>query len=104
MILVIFFFCSTERQSKSEAKPRTPHNAESVDTCKGFRSISTSADGRYLSAGDRSGNLYVYDLHSLQIITHKVSFLAHEQRENLPAITLLEENAILLTADLSGDW
>ena len=78
--ILIAFCCSIERRVEPGMKPRIPDNAESLDCSKGFRSISTSPDGHYLAAGDRSGNLYVYDLHSLQIITHKVSFLAHRAK------------------------
>ena len=99
------FNCFIERQAESGVKARFPDNAESADSCKGFRSISTSADGHYLAAGDRSGNLYIYDLHSLQIISCKVSLLRSPSKGRVGMLQFYyKKMLLLLTANLSGGW
>jgi len=51
---------------------------ELVDSSHGFRTICTSPDGHHLAAGDRKGNLRIYDLNTLQLINFKVRlFLLH---------------------------
>lgn len=45
---------------------------ESVDLAQGFRSLAVSGDGGYLAAGDRSGNLRVYNLSTLDLISFQV--------------------------------
>lgn len=45
-----------------------------VDTTQGFRSICVSPDGLHLAAGDRSGNLRVYDLETMKLISFQVIF------------------------------
>ncbi|KAG6549127.1 hypothetical protein Mapa_009353 [Marchantia paleacea] len=42
---------------------------EFLDTTQGFRSICASPDGLHLAAGDRSGNLRVFDLETMKLIS-----------------------------------
>eukprot|EP01018_Ginkgo_biloba_P034368 Gb_06105 [translate_table: standard] len=50
-----------------EPMDKQAESEESIDLAQGFRSLAVSADGQYLAAGDRSGNLRVYDLNSLDL-------------------------------------
>ena len=45
---------------------------EFADSSHGFRTICASPDGQHLAAGDRNGNLRIYDLNTLQLISFKV--------------------------------
>jgi len=54
-------------------------DGESVDTLQGFRTICASPDGQHLAAGDRNGNLRIYDLNTLQLLNFKVRPLAARQ-------------------------
>ncbi|XP_073388817.1 uncharacterized protein [Physcomitrium patens] len=44
---------------------------EPFSSLQGFRTICASPDGQHLAAGDRNGNLRVYDLNTLQLIIFK---------------------------------
>ncbi|KAJ7513335.1 hypothetical protein O6H91_24G001100 [Diphasiastrum complanatum] len=44
---------------------------ESLDSTNGFRAICVSPDGHHLAAGDRSGNVRLYDLKSLKLLSFK---------------------------------
>eukprot|EP00250_Pteridium_aquilinum_P034323 c7418_g1_i1 orf=2-772(+) len=60
-----------DKRGEPDTKSNAANQIDSIDSCKGFRSISVSYDGHYLAAGDRSGNLHIYDLNSLQIANFK---------------------------------
>ncbi|KAL2652337.1 hypothetical protein R1flu_020465 [Riccia fluitans] len=42
---------------------------EFVDTTQGFRSICASPDGLHLAAGDRSGNIRIFDLETMKLVS-----------------------------------
>ncbi|KAH7299658.1 hypothetical protein KP509_24G022800 [Ceratopteris richardii] len=60
-----------DKQGEHEKKSIAVNQHDGFDNNKGFRSISASHDGRLLAAGDRSGNLHIYDLNCLQICNYK---------------------------------
>lgn len=49
---------------------------EFVDNSQGFRSICASPDGLHLAAGDRSGNLRIFDLETMKLISFQVIYMA----------------------------
>lgn len=70
--ILLFLFVHTDKRDEPEAKSVAANQIDSADSSRGFRSISVSNDGHYLAAGDRGGNLHIYDLNSLQMAYFKV--------------------------------
>lgn len=70
------FFLAADNRGERKERPfgGTTHE-DMVDSSHGFRSICASPDGQHLAAGDWSGNLRIYDLHSLQLISFQVCVL-----------------------------
>ncbi|MCO5612306.1 hypothetical protein L7F22_066571 [Adiantum nelumboides] len=60
-----------DKQGEPDMKSTAVNQADSMDSSRGFRSLSASYDGHFLAAGDRRGNLHIYDLNSLQLFNFK---------------------------------
>ncbi|GLJ41959.1 hypothetical protein SUGI_0868700 [Cryptomeria japonica] len=54
---------------RREISQKQIESEELVDLAQGFRSLAVSADGHYLAAGDRSGNLFVYNLSTFDLLS-----------------------------------
>jgi hypothetical protein len=75
-VRIYTFFLAADNRGERKERPfgGTTHE-DMVDSSHGFRSICASPDGQHLAAGDWSGNLRIYDLHSLQLISFQVRVL-----------------------------
>lgn len=70
-----FFLAADNRGERKERPLGGTTHEDILDSSHGFRSICASPDGQHLAAGDWSGNLRIYDLHSLQLISFQVCVL-----------------------------
>lgn len=66
------FWPAENRGDQKEKNGNSTTDEELVDSLHGFRTICASPDGQHLAAGDRNGNLRIYDLNTLQMISLKV--------------------------------
>lgn len=71
----IFFLAADNRGEWKDRPIGGTTDEDMMDSSHGFRSICASPDGEHLAAGDWSGNLRIYDLHSLQLISFQVYVL-----------------------------
>jgi hypothetical protein len=62
----------TRGEAKEQLSTGSVEDNPSVDMSRGFRSICVSQDGQHLAAGDRCGNLRIYSLSNLQLISFQV--------------------------------
>ncbi|KAG0620057.1 hypothetical protein M758_4G185700 [Ceratodon purpureus] len=68
-VLGVLYMDNRGDQKEKNANGAT--DEEFVDSLHGFRTICASPDGQHLAAGDRNGNLRIYDLNTLQLISFK---------------------------------